>query len=126
CHYYSPTQIHASMELFALAVISAILYAKFHWMGCRYFVRHKRTMIKTIVLMLMIIEAFVVLCRQDTHFRVTRSLRPVFLIDNFYFGGVRRVIRQTIQSLRSFLEMLLLQMFFLVFFSISAFYLFAS
>lgn len=74
----------------------------------------------------MVAEAIVVLLRQDSHFRVTRSLRPVFLIDNYYFGGVRRVIRQTIQSLRSFLEMLLLQMFFLLFFSISAFYLFSS
>lgn len=95
-------------------------------MGARYFVRHKRTMIKSIVLALMITEAVVVLLRRDSHFRVTRSLRPVFLIDNYYFGGVRRVIRQTIQSLHSFVEMLILLMFFLIFFSISAFYLFAS
>lgn len=114
------------MELFGLAVISLLFWIKFHWMGTHYFVRHKRTMIKSIVLILMVTEAIVVLLRQDSHFRVTRSLRPVFLIDNYYFGGVRRVIRQTIQSLRTFMEMLLLLLFFLVFFSISGFYLFSS
>ncbi|KPM06411.1 Ion transport protein-like protein 2 [Sarcoptes scabiei] len=74
----------------------------------------------------MIIEAIIVLWRQDSHFRVTRSLRPMFLIDNFYFYGVRRVVRQTMQSLRSFCEMLALLIILLIFFSISAFYLFSS
>ncbi|KAH9406188.1 Two pore calcium channel protein 1 [Tyrophagus putrescentiae] len=118
--------VHASVELLGLATVAAVTWIKFQWMGWRYFARHRRTMIKAAVLGLMVAEAVVVLLRQDSHFRVTRSLRPVFLIDNYYFGGVRRVIRQTIQSLRSFLEMLLLQMFFLLFFAISAFYLFSS
>lgn len=73
----------------------------------------------------MIIEALVVLVRQDSHFRVTRALRPFFLVDNYYFNGVRRVIRQMLQSLPAFLYMLALLGFILVFFSISAFYLFS-
>lgn len=114
------------MELFGLSIVGLILWIKYYWIGARYFVKHRRTLIKTLVLCLMIVEAVVVLLRRDSHFRVTRSLRPVFLIDNYYFNGVRRVIRQTIQSLRSFIDMLLLLLFFLVFFSISAFYLFSS
>lgn len=42
----------------------------------------------------MIIEAVVIMIRLDSHFRATRALRPVFLIDNFYCGGIRRFIRQ--------------------------------
>ncbi|GFV56391.1 two pore calcium channel protein 1 [Trichonephila clavipes] len=43
-----------------------------------------------VVLVIMIIEAVVVLGRQTSHFRVTRALRPVFLIDNHYCKGIRR------------------------------------
>jgi two pore calcium channel protein 1 len=38
----------------------------------------------------MFVEAVVVLVRGNNHFRVTRALRPIFLIDNYYCGGVRR------------------------------------
>lgn len=77
------------------------------------------------VLVLMVVEAIVVLVRQNSHIRITRALRPVFLVDNHYLNGVRRVVRQTIQSLHAFAYMLCLLLFFLVFFSISAFYLFS-
>lgn len=39
----------------------------------------------------MFIESVVVLIRQTNHFRVTRALRPLFLIDTHYFRGVRRL-----------------------------------
>ena len=42
----------------------------------------------------MIAESIVVLVRQSSHFRVTRALRPIFLLDNHHFGGVRRYLRQ--------------------------------
>nr|XP_027195298.1 two pore calcium channel protein 1-like [Dermatophagoides pteronyssinus] len=125
-HYHLPEAIHATLELIALSILAIILFVKLQWIGMAKFFKHGRTLIKTIVLLLMIIEAIVVLLRQDSHFRVTRSLRPVFLIDNFHFFGVRRVIRQTFQSLRSFIDMLALLLFFLIFFSISAFYLFSG
>ena len=121
-----PEMIHASIELILLGIISIMFSAKFKWMGWRHALSHWRTVIKTSVLLLMIVEAIVVLIRQDSHFRVTRSLRPVFIIDNFYLGAVRRVIRQMIQSLKAFLDMLLLLIFFMLLFSISGFYLFSS
>ncbi|OTF73866.1 Ion transport protein-like protein, partial [Euroglyphus maynei] len=125
-HYHLPESIHATLELIALSLLAMILFIKLQWIGVEKFFKHGRTLIKTIVLLLMIIEAIVVLLRQDSHFRVTRSLRPVFLIDNFHFYGVRRVIRQTFQSLRSFIDMMALLLFFLIFFSITAFYLFSG
>lgn len=101
------------------------MLAKYNWSGAQYFKRHGRTLLKTAVLLLMFCEALIVLIRQDSHFRVTRALRPFFLVDNYYFNGVRRVIRQMLQSLPAFLHLLALLGLILVFFSISAFYLFS-
>ncbi len=38
----------------------------------------------------MVVEAIVVTVRSNNHFRVSRALRPIFLMDNHYCGGVRR------------------------------------
>lgn len=45
---------------------------------------------QSIVLCVMLIEAFVVLIRQDSHLRITRALRPIVFIDSHYVYGVRR------------------------------------
>ena len=47
-----------------------------------------------VVLSVMYIEATVVVIRQQNHVRVTRCLRPIFLIDSHYCGGVRRSVSQ--------------------------------
>ena len=59
-------------------------------MGWREFLQHKRTMLKVATLAVMVVEALVVLVRANNHFRVSRALRPIFLVDNHYCGGVRR------------------------------------
>lgn len=102
------------------------LFMKFRWMGFKQFVGHKRTMLKLTTLAIMIIEALVVLMRRDSHFRVTRALRPIFVIDNHYCGGIRRVMRQIIQSLKPIMDMLFLLLFFMLIFSIVGFYLFRN
>lgn len=38
----------------------------------------------------MYMEALTVLIRQESHIRITRLLRPIFLIDTYYMVGVRR------------------------------------
>ena len=45
---------------------------------------------QSVALIIMFIEAVTVLIRQDSHVRITRALRPVFLIDSHYLYGVRR------------------------------------
>lgn len=117
--------IHASLELLALSIVGIELFMKYRWMKIEHFIRHTRTTIKSIVLLIMIIEALVVLIRRDSHFRVTRALRPVFLIDNHYCGGIRRVVRQILQSLPPFVDMLVLLFFFMFVFAIFGFYLFS-
>lgn len=45
---------------------------------------------QTCVLLVQFVEAIVVLIRQTSHMRVTRALRPIFLVDCRYCGAVRR------------------------------------
>lgn len=120
------TYVHATLELFALMVVVFELCMKLRWLGFHTFVRHKRTMVKTSVLMVQFIEAIVVLVRQTSHVRVTRALRCIFLVDCRYCGGVRRNLRQIFQSLPPFIDILLLLLFFMIIFAILGFYLFST
>lgn len=120
------TYVHATLELFALMVVVFELCMKLRWLGFHTFVRHKRTMVKTSVLVVQFIEAIVVLVRQTSHVRVTRALRCIFLVDCRYCGGVRRNLRQIFQSLPPFMDILLLLLFFMIIFAILGFYLFST
>ena len=94
-----------------LDTIISLAFPPCRWIGWRDFFRHKRTVVKVIALLLMFVEAVVVLIRANTHFRVSRALRPIFLIDNHFCGGVRRFIRQILQSLPPIIDMLGLVVF---------------
>nr|XP_020662749.1 two pore calcium channel protein 1 [Pogona vitticeps] len=117
--------IHATLELLALTVVVFELSMKMRWLGFHTYIRHKRTMVKTCVLLLQFIEAIVVLVRQTSHVRITRALRCIFLVDCRYCGAVRRNLRQIFQSLPPFIDILLLLLFFMVIFAILGFYLFS-
>nr|KAF6404313.1 two pore segment channel 1 [Molossus molossus] len=110
--------VHATLELFALMVVVFELSMKLRWLGLHTFIRHKRTMVKTCVLVVQFIEAIVVLVRQTSHVRVTRALRCIFLVDC-------RNLRQIFQSLPPFMDILLLLLFFMIIFAILGFYLFS-
>ncbi|XP_068095980.1 two pore channel protein 1 [Hyperolius riggenbachi] len=118
--------IHATLELLILAFVVFELGLKMRWLGFRTFLRHRRTMLKSCVLLVQFVEAIVVLIRQTSHVRVTRALRPIFLVDCRYCGAVRRNLRQIFQSLPPFIDILLLLLFFMVIFAILGFYLFSS
>ncbi|XP_053136335.1 two pore channel protein 1 isoform X2 [Hemicordylus capensis] len=117
--------VHATLELLALAVVVFELLMKMRWLGFHTYIRHKRTVVKTCVLLLQLVEAIVVLVRQTSHVRVTRALRCIFLVDCRYCGAVRRNLRQVFQSLPPFMDILLLLLFFMVIFAILGFYLFS-
>ncbi|XP_052739234.1 two pore calcium channel protein 1-like isoform X5 [Bicyclus anynana] len=82
--------------------------------------------LKGITLLVMVLEAVVVLCRQAPHVRASRALRPIFLVDTRHCGGVRRFIRQILQSLPPILDMLGLLMFFVATYSLLGYYLFSE
>ena len=84
---------------------------KTRWIGWKTFMLHKRTAIKVLTLIIMTIEALVVIANMSNHFRITRCLRPIFLIDNHFCGGVRRFVRQILQSMPPIMDMLALVFF---------------
>jgi 2-keto-4-pentenoate hydratase len=49
-------------------------------------------LLQAVILVIMFTEAVTVMIRQESHFRVTRALRPVFLLDAHYCRGVRRLV----------------------------------
>lgn len=117
--------VHATLEIFTLVMVVFELGMKMRWLGFYTFIRHKRTMLKASVLLVQFVEAIVVLVRQTSHVRITRALRPIFLVDCRYCGAVRRNLRQIFQSLPPFTDILVLLLFFMVIFSILGFYLFS-
>ncbi|KAK4010715.1 two pore calcium channel protein 1 [Daphnia magna] len=121
-----PVGVHSSMELMALVIVSVELIMKFRWVGFKIFIHHPRSMVKALTLLIMIAESIVVLVRQSSHFRVTRALRPIFLLDNHHFGGVRRYLRQVLQSVPPAIDMLGLLLFVILFYSVLGFYIFGS
>ncbi|XP_005089220.2 two pore calcium channel protein 1 [Aplysia californica] len=121
-----PVGIHGSIEMLCLLILSLDLGIRAKWLGWRVFIKHKRTVVKSFMILLMLTEAVVVLVRQANHFRVTRALRPLFLIHTHYCQGVRRITRQIMQSMPPILDMILLLLFFMLIFSILGFYLFSG
>ncbi|XP_061183466.1 two pore channel protein 1-like [Saccostrea echinata] len=121
-----PVGVHGSLEILGQLILALQLAIKLRWLGWKTFFKHKRTAIKSFTLTIMFIESVVVLIRQTNHFRVTRALRPLFLIDTHYFRGVRRISRQILMSLPPILELIFLLMFFILIFSILGFYLFSG
>lgn len=121
-----PVLLHGTLELLALAVIGVELLLKLRWTGFSTVWKHKRTTIKGVALVIMTFEALIVLIRQSSHFRVTRALRPIFLVDTKVCGNVRRFIRQIFQSLPPILDMLGLLMFFMCSYALLGYFLFSA
>nr|XP_045614492.1 two pore channel protein 1-like isoform X1 [Procambarus clarkii] len=117
--------VHGSVELFGLLLLGISIFMQLRWLGIRTFVKHKRSLLKSLILVGMIIEAIIVIARNDTKYRVTRALRPIFFIDSRYLGGVRRFLRQILQSVPPILEVLGILFFVLVIFSTLGFYFFS-
>lgn len=121
-----PVWAHGSIELLALITIGIELSLKLRWIGWGTILKHKRTMLKCITLAIMFLEAIIVVIRQSSHFRVTRALRPIFLVDTKYCGGVRRFIRQILQTLPPIIDMLGLLLFFIVTYMILGYFMFSE
>ncbi|CAL1678014.1 unnamed protein product [Lasius platythorax] len=121
-----PVWVHGSVELLALITIGVELALKLRWTGWAPMLKHKRTMLKCFTLIIMFLEAMTILVRQSSHFRVTRALRPIFLIDTKYCGAVRRFIRQILLTLPPILDMLGLLFFLIIVYTVLGYYLFSE
>jgi len=117
--------VHATVELFTLGVLGISIVMQLKWLGWQKFVKHKRSMMKISAWLIMFAEAITVIVRNHSHFRVTRALRPIFLLDNRYLGGVRRFLRQLLQSVPPILEVIAILLLVLGVFTTLGFYLFS-
>ncbi|KAG7280895.1 hypothetical protein CRUP_009181 [Coryphaenoides rupestris] len=95
CEAPAVPSLRLDVYLLALVMVAFELCMKLRWLGFHTFIRHKRTMVKTCVLKLQFVEAIVVLVRQTSHLRVTRALRPIFLVDCRYCGAASASSLQT-------------------------------
>ena len=48
--------------------------------------------LQCVILLVMVTESITVIIRRTSHFRVTRALRPLFLLDTYYCRGIRRYV----------------------------------
>ncbi|XP_074630385.1 two pore channel protein 1-like isoform X1 [Acropora palmata] len=121
-----PVSVHGTVEIFLLSLFALGLGFKLKWQRAKAFFMHKRTLLKVTILVIMYVEAITVLIRRQNHFRVTRALRPLFLIDTHYCCGVRRVLRQIVLSLPPILDMLILLFFIMTILAMLGFYSFSD
>lgn len=117
--------VHGLLELLFLSILAIDIVLRFIWLRPHHFFRHRRTVILTVLLIVMYIEAIVVLVRANNHVRITRTLRPFFFIDTHLMGGLRRVLRQVFQSIKPIVDVLLLLIFVVAIFSVFGYLLFA-
>jgi hypothetical protein len=82
--------IHGIFEILILCLLGVDIVLRLIWLTPKHFIRHRRTMFITVILFVMFIEVLAVLIRQESHLRITRSLRPAFFIDTYVMHGVRR------------------------------------
>ncbi|XP_065892689.1 two pore calcium channel protein 1-like isoform X2 [Dysidea avara] len=121
-----PVQVSPAIEILLLILLTRGVVLKASWLKFKNFIKHKRTMLKCFIIVLMFVEATVVLVRNESHIRVLRALRIVLLLDSVYLTGVRRILRQIFQSFQPIFEVLCLLFFFIALFSATGYYLFAS
>ncbi len=57
--------------------------------------------LQSLITIVMYMEVLAVLIRQRSHIRITRVLRPIFVLDTYYFGGVRRYVLLLMRPLNS-------------------------
>ena len=123
--YGIPNYVFGLIEVFCLTVISIQYFMKISWFGWRSLLREKRTMLKGVTLIGMMIEVFVDILTPNTRiYKVGRVFRVLLILDTNYFGEVRRKLREILRSLPQILDIIGLLLFIILIYSLLGFYLF--
>ena len=117
---------HEAVELTCHAILTIRVFLLADWIGWKSTLQQPRVVIRLAIIAGMVLESLIVLGTGTSHIRVMRLFRPYFLVDNHYSAGVRRVLRQIVQSLPAILDMIVLLLFFVTMMSIVGFYMFAT
>eukprot|EP00092_Neocalanus_flemingeri_P018251 GFUD01019752.1.p1 GENE.GFUD01019752.1~~GFUD01019752.1.p1 ORF type:complete len:800 (-),score=165.21 GFUD01019752.1:93-2492(-) len=114
--------VHTGLELGCLIVSLLVLLLKIRtrW---RTWWSQRRDLSKLGLILVLLAEAVVVMVRKKPHWRLTRALRPVFLVENHFMSGLRRFLRQLVESLPPILDIMGLMLFMITIYSVLGFYL---
>ena len=114
--------VHTGLEVGCLLVSMVVVLMKIRtrW---RTAWGQRRDLAKLVLTIVMLVEAAIVMTRSKPHWRLTRALRPVFLIENHFMTGVRRFLRQLFESLPPILDIMGLTLFMITIYSVLGFYL---
>merc|ERR1719318_227337 len=117
-----PVLVHTGLEVGCLTVtmMAVMLKIRTRW---RTVWRQRRDLAKLALTLVLSAEAVFVMVRRKPHWRFTRTLRPVFLIENHFMTGIRRFLRQLMESLPPILDIMGLMMFMITIYSVLGFYL---
>ena len=117
-----PVVVHTGVEVGCLMVSLLVVLMKIRtrW---RTAWEQRRDLAKLALTLVLILEAVIVMTRRKPHWRFTRSLRPVFLVENHFMTGVRRFLRQLFESLPPILDIMGLVLFLITIYSVLGFYL---
>ena len=117
-----PVLVHTGLEVGFLVVILLVLLLKIRTRWRKAW-SQRRELAKLGLLLVLFLEAVIVITRKKQHWRLTRALRPVFLIENHFMSGVRRFLRQLMESLPPILDIMGLMLFMITIYSVLGFYL---
>eukprot|EP00117_Sycon_ciliatum_P038382 scpid34018/ scgid28531/ Two pore calcium channel protein 1; Voltage-dependent calcium channel protein TPC1 len=119
--------INATAIVEILCLLAAHIHTLFYfrWKGTHIF-KERKLILKILLSVELLIEAIVVLARQKHHLRFMRAFRPIFIIDNKFATGIKRVLYEIIQSLPPVIEILVLLITFITTFAVMGYYLFGT
>ena len=106
--WYCTIQVYITLEMVLLLFIGVSLVLKLVWRGPIDFLKSRNVLTvstcmapcmsihtlswlpQVLILLVMFAEALAILSRNQRHFRITRALRPYFLLDTYLMAGARR------------------------------------
>ncbi|XP_019850100.1 PREDICTED: two pore calcium channel protein 1-like [Amphimedon queenslandica] len=119
--------VHLLIEFAILIFFTVQLFLRFLWLGPKLFFKGRST-VAAIIIIVMVLEIFVLLAKptESRHVRISRALRPFFLLDTYLMYGVRRVVRQIFQCLKYIIDVMLVLFFLVAVFALVGYFLFTN
>jgi two pore calcium channel protein 3 len=123
--YPLPVAASAVIEILMLLLLLVHSAVSFVWKGPRFF-EEKKIIMKHVLIVEMLVEAFVVLARQQHHMRIMRAFRPLLFLSSKYTKKIKRVMYAMLKSFIPAVDVLILLFTFVTLFAVFGFYLFSE
>ncbi|EDV27443.1 uncharacterized protein TRIADDRAFT_53145 [Trichoplax adhaerens] len=115
--------ITASIELVCYIFLLIGGWIRYRLIGWKGIFKEKRSMMYVFIF-LSLIDAMLVLVLPYQFYRFSRPFRPIYIINNHYSSGTRRVILDILRSASEIIDVFMMTITFIFVFSLLGFYLF--